>query len=150
MRIAGYVLAPVALATGFAAPIAAVDDAADTTEECLRFEQPLGYSSSGAREKGDSVWYVLQLSDSGTVTRPLFPKRRRERWSRSSHWAPDGLTLVIRVFDGLVGWDLTLWPDGHGGLAGTATYLSDVRVAGWVPPRMNLRATRIKCPSSAP
>jgi hypothetical protein len=116
--------------------------------ECLRFEHPLGYSASGAREQGDSAWYVLQLDDSGTVTRPLFPQRQRERWTRKSRWTPKGDTLLVRVFDGLVGWDVALWPSAKG-FSGSATYLTDVRAVGWVPPRVEVYAARIKCPTSA-
>ena len=115
--------------------------------ECLRFEHPLGYSASGAREQGDSAWYVLQLDDSGTVTRPLFPRRQREMWTRSSSWRAKGDTLLIRVLDGLVGWDVSLWPTGNR-FSGTATYLTDVRVEGWVPPRVEVHAGRIKCTRS--
>jgi len=148
VTIAAYALAIVPLAVGFGAPRTAVLDHAVVTEQCLRFEQPLGYSASGAREQGDSAWYVLQLGDSGAVTRPLFPKRQRERWSKGSHWAATAFTLVVSVSDGLVGWDLTLWPDGTGtGFAGTATYRTDVVVAGWVPPQMKVHATKIKCPA---
>ena len=116
--------------------------------ECFRFEHPLGYSASGAREQGDSAWYVLQLDDSGTVTRPLFPRRQREMWTRRSTWKAKGDTLIVRVLDGLVGWDVTLWPSGKG-FSGSATYLTDVRVEGWVPPRVDVHAARIKCPTSA-
>jgi hypothetical protein len=97
--------------------------------ECLRFEHPLGYSASGAREQGDSAWYVLQLDDSGTVTRPLFPRRQREMWTRRSTWKTKGDTLLVRVLDGLVGWGIALWPSGNG-FSGSATYLTDVRVEG--------------------
>jgi hypothetical protein len=117
-------------------------------EQCLRFDQPLGYSSSGDRERGDSAWHVLQLRDGGAVERPFFPERQRQMWSNRSRWSRDGLTLTIRVSDGLVGWDLSLAPDGRGGLGGVATYLTDVIVAGWVPPRMNVQATTIKCPAT--
>jgi hypothetical protein len=117
--------------------------------ECFCFEHPLGYSASGALEQGDSAWYVLQLNDNGTVTRPLFPPRQRELWTRQSRWTPKGDTLSVRVLDGLVGWDVTLWPSGKG-FSGSATYLTDVRVEGWVPPRVEVHAARIKCPTSAP
>jgi len=116
--------------------------------ECLRFEQPLGHSASGAREQGDSAWYVLQLDPSGTVTRPLFPRPEREMGTRKSSWTAKADTLLVRVSDGLVGWDVTLWPSGKG-FSGSATYLTDVRVEGWVPPRVEVHAARIKCPTSA-
>jgi hypothetical protein len=115
--------------------------------ECFRFEHPLGYSASGAREQGDSAWYVLQLDDSGTVTRPLFPRRQREMWTHRSGWTAKGDTLLVRVFDGLVGWDVSLWPTGNR-FSGSATYLTDVRVEGWVPPRVEVHAARIKCTPS--
>ena len=115
--------------------------------ECLRFEHPLGYSASGARERGDSAWYVLRLDDSGTVTRPLFPRRQREMWTRRSSWTAKGDTMLVRVFDGLVGWDVSLWPSDKG-FSGSAKYLSDVRAKGWVPPRVEVHAAKIKCPTS--
>jgi hypothetical protein len=148
MRLISYLLALAVAATGSAA---AVSDASDrpTAPRCLRFEQPLGYSASGERERGDSSWYVLQLGDSGTVTRPLFSPREREQWNRLSAWTTKGDTLRIRVTDGLAGWNISLWAV-RGGFAGIATYLTDVVVVGWVPPRMDVHAASIECPAPLP
>jgi hypothetical protein len=145
MSPASYVLALVAATGGFASSHAVIGHGGATVQ-CLRFKQPLGYSASGAREQGDSVWYVLQLADGGTVTRPLFPKRQREQWTRLSRWTTKGDTLLIRVSDGLVGWDISLRRGGDG-FTGVATYLTDVRVDGWIPPRLDVHAATIKCPA---
>ncbi|HMH02407.1 MAG TPA: hypothetical protein VK555_13395, partial [Terriglobales bacterium] len=125
----------------------AITDPVDPIQ-CFRFREPLGYSASGALEQGDTKWYVLQLGNKGAVIRPLFPKRQREMWTRRSHWTAKDDTLFIRVFDGLVGWDISLRRERNG-LTGVATYLSDVRVAGWVPPRLNVSAAAVKCPASS-
>src|SRR3954469_3702550 len=119
MSPASYVLALVAAAGRFASSHGSTRDRV-APAECLRFEQPVGYSASGAREQGDAKWYVLQLADSGTVTRPLFPKRQREMWTRRSRWTTKGDTLLIHVSDGLVGWDISL-QRGRGGFSGVAT-----------------------------
>ena len=119
-----------------------------TTPRCLRFMQPIGYSASGALEKGDTAWYVLQLRDSGKVARPLFPRPQREAWTRSSRWTSTGDTLRIRVSDGLAGWDISMWR-ARKGFAGVASYLSDARVAGAVAPRMNVEAVEIACPAES-
>ena len=116
------------------------------TVECLRFKQPLGYSASGARERGNAMWYVLQLADSGRIARPLFPKRQREQWTDLSRWTIKGDTLLIRVSDGLAGWNMAL-QRRQDEFVGVATYLTDVRVAGWVPPQKDVRAAPIECPA---
>lgn len=118
------------------------------TLECLRFKQPLGYSASGALEQGKTEWYVLKLADSGVVSRPLFNKRDRERWTRRSRWTAKGDSLHIRVSDGLAGWDLALRRTGDG-YTGVANYLSDVRAEGWIPPRVMVHADAIECPPAA-
>ncbi len=116
--------------------------------KCLQFEQPLGYSFSGAREKGDLRWYVLQLGDSGSVTRPLFPQKDREWLKRSSRWSIKGDTLLVRVSDGLVGWDVALRRH-RPGYSGVATYLTDVIVDGRIPKmELDVRATLVPCPGS--
>jgi hypothetical protein len=143
----------------FAIAVSAADltsSAFADTAQCLRFKQPLGYSASGAREQGDTKWYVLQLGDKGTVNRPLFPERQRERWARGSRWTAQGDTVLrqwttgnnlrIHVSDGLVGWDISLSP-GRDGYSGVATYLTDVEAAGWIPPRMEVSAIAISCPA---
>ena len=145
MSLASYILALVAAAGG-AASLHTVIGHPEATAQCLRFKQPLGYSASGAREQGDSVWYVLQLADGGTVARPLFPKREREQWTRSSRWTTKGDTLLIRVSDGLVGWDISL-RKARDGFTGVATYITDVRVEGWAPPWVDVHAATIKCPA---
>lgn len=145
MSPASYLLALVVAAGGNASSHGVVVDRVATLQ-CLRFKQPLGHSASGAREQGNAAWYVLQLADSAIVTRPLFPKREGERWARLSRCTTKGDTLFIRVFDGLVGWDLALRREGHG-FTGVATYLTDVFVAGWVPPRIDVHAATIKCPA---
>jgi len=114
--------------------------------ECLRFKQPLGYSASGALEQGKTEWYVLRLADSDVVSRPLFQKRDRERWTRRSRWTAKGDSIHIRVSDGLVGWDVALRRAGDG-YTGVANYLSDARAEGWIPPRVTVHADAIECPA---
>jgi hypothetical protein len=145
MSLASYILALVTATGGFASSHPVIGHP-EATVQCLRFKQPLGYSASGAREQGDSIWYVLQLADGGTVTRPLFPKRERDQWTRGSRWTTKGDTVRIRVSDGLVGWDISLRP-GRNGFTGVATYLTDVHVEGWAPPRLDVLAITIKCPA---
>lgn len=144
MRSASYVLALVAAASSIAASYGGawgrVSDG-----ECIRFREPLGYSATGAREQGDAKWYVLQLADSGMVARPLFPKRERKQWAYRSRWTANGDTLLVRVSDGLVGWDISL-RRGRNGFQGAATYLTDVHVKGAFPLRKVVHATTVKCP----
>jgi hypothetical protein len=146
MHIGAYILA-IVVATGSPAATHGIDVPVDAPQ-CLLFEKPLGYSASGALEKGDTTWYVLQLDDNGTVTRPLFPKRQGEKWAHRSRWTAKAFTLQILVFDGLVGWDITL-SRVRGRFSGVATYLTDVSVAGWVPPRVDVSAIEIKCPPAS-
>ena len=148
MRPASFILTLIAAAWGLVSAYGASADRVAT--ECLRFDQPLGYSATGAWEQGDIAWYVLQLADSGSVNRPLFPKREREQWTRQSRWTAKGDSLLIHVSDGLVGWDIVL-RRGRDGLAGVATYLTDAHVEGWVPPQLDVHAAAIECPApSAP
>ena len=143
-----YVLALV-VATGGCGSAHGVFMNRATTPQCLRFMHPIGYSASGALEKGDTAWYVLQLRDSGKVDRPLFPRLQRDRWAQSSRWTSTGDTLRISVFDGLVGWDISMWR-ARQGFAGVASYLSDAAPAtGLVAPRMNIEAVEIACPADS-
>lgn len=116
-----------------------------TNDICLRFTEPLGYSVSGTRERGDAKWYVLQLGDSGVVARPLFPSRERELWPNRSRWTTKGDTLLVRVSDGLVGWDLALRRE-RDEFQGLATYLTDVYVKGAVRLRREVHASTTTCP----
>jgi hypothetical protein len=145
MSPALYVLALVAAASSIAASYGGTRGRV-TEGECLRFHEPLGYSASGALEQGDAKWYVLQLADSGMVARPLFAKRERKQWASRSQWTTNGDTLLVRVSDGLVGWDLSL-RRGRNGFQGVATYLTDVRVTGALPLRRIVHASKITCPA---
>ena len=117
------------------------------TTDCYRFDRPISYSGAGTREWGDSAWHVLQLLPGGRVDRPLLLVGTRERYSRRSTWRVAGDTLHIRVFDGLVGWDLTLLPyDGR--YRGTGEYMSDARVAEHAPPNDVFSAGREDCASA--
>jgi hypothetical protein len=53
--------------------------------------------------------------------------------------------LSIRVFTGLVGWDLTILAEGDL-YVGRARYLTDVVVADAEPLRVRVRAAREACP----
>ena len=145
LRTLTRILALCAFAAGFLSSCTSKETIA-TLPQCFRFDQPLGNSASGARERGDSTWYFVQLADSGIVRLALRPRREREAWITKNQWSASKDTLRIRVGDPLVGWDVLLWPQGKA-FAGTATYLTDVIVAGWVPPRLNVHATKIKCPA---
>ena len=117
---------------------------AAATTGCYRFDRPISYSGAGTRESGDSAWYVLQLLPGGRVDRPLLLAGTRGRYSRRSTWRVAGDTLHIRVFDGLVGWDLALLPH-DGQYRGTGEYMSDARVAEHAPPNDVFSAGREDC-----
>jgi hypothetical protein len=142
MSLASYMLA-LAAVTGSPGPSLPVIQSV-TAPQCIRFTKPLGFSASGVREVGDEAWYVLKLGDNRVVTRPLFPGV--EMWAGGSRWRAKGDSLQIRVSNGLVGWDISLRRRGDG-FVGVATYLTDVRVAGAVPTRVDVSAARIKCPT---
>ena len=114
--------------------------------QCFRFDRPLGTSAAGTLEQGDSTWYFVQLADSGIVRRPLRPKGEREAWLRKKQWSIKGNTINFRVGDPLVGWNVTMRPEGRS-FAGVATYLSDVIVAGRAPTRIKVHAKRVACPA---
>jgi len=104
----------------------------------------MSYSAAGTRESGDSAWHVLQLLPAGRVERPLMDARARGGFSARSSWRMEADTLHLRVFDGLVGWDLDLVPNMET-LTGSGTYLSDARVAGQKPLTVPFHATRTSC-----
>lgn len=81
---------------------------ADGPTGCYRFDRPISYSASGTRESDDSAWYVLQLLPAGRLDRPLMATSMGDRYAQRSEWRVAGDTLHIRVFNGLVGWDLAL------------------------------------------
>ena len=146
MRPASYVFSFVLVAASVVSSSAGIRRHV-SNDICLRFTSPLGYSASGMREQGDARWYVLRLADSGVVVRPLFPARERELWANRSRWATRGDTLLVRVSDGLVGWDMTLRRE-RDGFQGMATYLTDVRVKGAVPLRKEVHASTTHCPAA--
>lgn len=114
---------------------------------CYHFAEPLGYSATGKLELGDSAWYVIELRANGAVARPLFrDARQRDRWTERSTWRQTGDTLHIRVFDGLVGWDVTMRPESSVTYVGSAEYLSDVRGPD-APPRVSIHARKVACAS---
>lgn len=116
---------------------------------CYSFDRPISYSAPGTRESGDSAWYVLQLLPEGRVDRPLMPTITRDRYAQRSTWRVAGDTLHIRVFDGLVGWDLALMRD-DGRYRGIGTYLSDVIVIGREPTTDAFSGGRVDCARMAP
>ena len=111
---------------------------------CYRFDRPISYSAAGAREAGDSAWYGLQLLPAGRVDRPLMATPTGDRYAQRSTWRLAGDTLHIRVFDGLVGWDLALLRT-DGGYRGIGTYLSDAIVIGREPTTAAFSALRVDC-----
>ena len=117
---------------------------------CYRFDRPLGHSATGALERSDSSWYRLQLQPAGKVTRPaLSSSSMRELYADRSAWHTRGDTLFLRVFTGLVGWDLTLLPEADR-YVGSARYLTDAIAVGAGPLILPFRATREACIPSPP
>lgn len=111
---------------------------------CYRFDRPISYSASGTRESGDSAWYVLQLLPAGRVDRPLMATPMRHRYAQRSDWRVAGDTLHIRVFTGLVGWDLALLrTDGR--YRGIGTYLTDAIAIGRESTTAAFTALRVDC-----
>lgn len=111
---------------------------------CYHFDRPISYSATGEREAGDSAWYVIRLLPDGRVERPSFVAARRERFARRSSWHKSGDTLHIRVFDGLVGWDLKL-RSVEREYRGIGTYLSDAIVLGRPPFEAPFAANERQC-----
>lgn len=129
------------------APVATPLRATAQASACYHFAQPLGYSAMGKLELGDSAWYVIELRPNGAVARPLFrDARQRDRWTQRSTWRQTGDTLHIRVFDGLVGWDVTMRAASAAVYVGSAEYLSDVRGPD-APQRVPIRALKTGCAS---
>jgi carboxyl-terminal processing protease len=130
--------------------LSAVGMPAQGLEGCYRFDSPLSYSASGDLERGDSSWYLVELKANGKVSRPLFRLREGSNWERASTWRLAVDTLVVVVHDGLVGWSVNLLANGNSSYRGEAVYHTDVRSAGWKPPRKTARATRSACPPPPP
>jgi hypothetical protein len=72
----------------------------------------------------------------------------RDLYAHRSSWHVQRDTLYVRVFTGLVGWDLILFagPDGY---HGTGRYLTDAIVAGAAPLIVRVSATRRTCVAPA-
>ena len=119
-------------------------ESAQTPLGCYRFDRPVSYSASGERERADSAWYVIELLAEGAVSRPYLDSRRQAMFAARSAWSLSGDTLRLRVFDGLVGWDMALVPD-QGSYHGRARYLSDARAVGYEPPTADFTAHRALC-----
>jgi hypothetical protein len=117
---------------------------ADTLPGCYRFDRPISYSATGEREAGDSAWYVLRLLPTGGVQRPAMSAPARERFAQRSSWRAAEDSLHIRVFDGIVGWDLDLARQGDR-YQGTGTYLSDAIAIGREPYTATFRTKRTGC-----
>jgi hypothetical protein len=111
---------------------------------CYRFDRPVSYSAAGDRERGDSAWYIIALLPDGAVSRPYFESGQGGMYAARSVWRRSGDTLGLRVFDGLVGWDMTLLPT-QSGYSGRGRYLSDARVVGREPLTAEFNAQRTSC-----
>jgi hypothetical protein len=115
----------------------------DAPDRCLRARPALTYSAApGAPEAGDSSWAIVALLADGRANRPFLSPRHSSR----STWRIAGDTLRLRVFDGLVGWDVAAVPDSLA-YRGIATYLTDVNAVGWAPPRIPVRLEPTVCPA---
>jgi hypothetical protein len=111
---------------------------------CYRFDRPVSYSAAGDRERGDSAWYIVELLPDGAVSRPYFQSGPGGMYAARSAWRLNADTLGLRVFDGLVGWDMTLLPT-QSGYSGRGRYLSDARAVGREPPTAEFSAQRTSC-----
>ena len=96
--------------------------------------------------KSTTVWWrprlLVLLAALSTFSRAAEAQLIPDR----SKWEIRGDTFHLRVFDGLVGWDVAAVRDSLG-YAGIASYLSDVVVAGMRPHRMPVHLEPIACPS---
>lgn len=120
----------------------------DDPAGCYRFDRPLGQSATGALEQHDSTWSSLRLLPVGAVARPeLTSPQWRDLYAARSTWKTVHDTLVIRVFSGLVGWDVVLTAR-NAAYAGTARYLSDA--SGVSPITVVVHAKREACASASP
>jgi len=143
MRAAILFAVVIAVPTPMAAQRA--DDRVATPIGCYRSTPGLTYSASGAPERGDSSWSILQLHEGGTAGRPLLSKGRDAR----SQWRLAGDTLRVVLSDGLAGWRLALTRTSAGWI-GVGTYLTDVVVAGgYEPPRVRFLLVRQPCAEAA-
>ena len=117
---------------------------------CYIFDRPLGSSASGDLERSDSTWYSLELRDHGIVARPrLHSSYWRREYMRSSSWRSTGDTVHIVVSTGLVGWRIWL-VSNEDVFSGVARYVTDVRAAEYIPPRVEVRARKEGCPAARP
>jgi hypothetical protein len=114
-------------------------------EGCYRFDRPLGHSASGDLERTDSTWYSVELREGGAIVRPRLQSAYwRDQYARNSSWRASGDTLFVRVSTGLVGWDLTLAPEGSE-YVGLARYLTDAIDIGAEPLFVPVRSVRETC-----
>lgn len=113
---------------------------------CWRVDRPLGPTGGVEPVARDAAFTTFVLQDSGRVALPLLSERERRMWEGRSHWSatPDTVTLVS--FTGLQGWKARLAQGADRRLMrGTATYLTDVLVAGATALIVPIRMTRIAC-----
>jgi CubicO group peptidase (beta-lactamase class C family) len=88
---------------------------------CYRATPALTYSAYGSPESGDSSWAYVSLTADGKARRPMLQPSR----DAASKWSQRRDTLLVRVHDMLVGWDLTLSAT-ESGWRGRGRYLTDV------------------------
>jgi hypothetical protein len=69
-------------------------------------------------------------------------------WEARSEWSPGNDSLSLRVFTGLVGWQLYLRQSNSRTWSGTATYLTDAVAHGRPPRRVPIALTRVVCDPS--
>ena len=115
------------------------------TVGCYFATPALTYSATGGAERGDTAWAVVRLLTGGSAYRPLLLNRGRDRASR---WLMAGDTLVLTVFDGLVGWQARMTRT-ETGWQGSAKYLTDARTTPPYEYRHDLILTRRQCHAPA-
>ena len=112
---------------------------------CYRATPFLTYSANGEPDGRDTSWAFVRLSADGSALRPLVGRVRDSR----SNWTSHKDTLFILLFDGLVGWRLTLLPRGNG-WRGNGRYLSDAIVTDMPPIVHEFVLERGRCPMAIP
>lgn len=131
--------------------LAATGTGAQTGQEilgCWEASRPLGSRFDASGVPSDARFQTLRLSESGRVQVPLLEGRERTMWEAGSAWSHGNDSLSLRVFTGLVGWQLHVRRSDQSTWRGEATYLTDAIVRGQPPLRVPIVLSRIPCDPS--